>query len=341
MPCMCVSHRGTWRSKQLLPPWWWQGRHAAFQLQRLLTDRVMSLTFHCRWALVGTAGFSPAGVPYTSLAVDSAGTPYLAFIDAATGKATVMKYSAGAWAPVGGGVISSGAASYVSLALDTADTPNVAFSDGDNAGRVTVMKYDGPQNGWVLVGAPGFSPPAASSISLVVVPIINRPAVAFADSDYAGKATVMVLSGASWSVAGDPDFTPGAVTELTLALNLRASKAYVAFRDTASGQAIVMVSENGPSWTPVGAGVISSGAADYVSLALDSAGDPYVAFSDGDNAGKATVMTYTGTGPSGWTPLGTAGFSPGAASYISLAFSNAGTPYAALSMVATVARRPS
>ncbi len=55
-------------------------------------------------------------------------------------------------------------------------------------------------------------------------------------------------------------------------------------------------------------------------------GTPYLAYSDGGNSGKTTVMKYSGTS---WGLVGSAGFSAGTAIYESLAFSPDGTPYVA------------
>jgi len=80
-----------------------------------------------------------------------------------------------------------------------------------------------------------------------------------------------------------------------------------------------------PSWKNVGtAAGFSAGSAYYTSLYVSN-GTPYVAYSDGANGYKATVMMYNGTS---WETVGTAGFSAGEANSTSLYISN-GTPYVA------------
>jgi hypothetical protein len=81
-----------------------------------------------------------------------------------------------------------------------------------------------------------------------------------------------------------------------------------------------------PSWSAVGAAGFSAGAASYESLSFSPAGTPYLAYEDGSNGSKATVMRFNG---SAWEAVGAAGFSAGAASYESLSFSPNGTPYLA------------
>ena len=97
------------------------------------------------------------------------------------------------------------------------------------------------------------------------------------------------------------------------------------------------VSLSNAAWTGVGAAGFSAGGANsspfmtgnanYISLAFSPTGEPYVAYEDGGNSNKATVMMYNGTS---WVDVGSAGFSAaGGARYVSLAFSPSGQPYVA------------
>ena len=80
-------------------------------------------------------------------------------------------------------------------------------------------------------------------------------------------------------------------------------------------------------WQNVGNAGFSAGEADYVSLVIDGSGTPYIAYEDGDNSDKATVMKYDGTS---WVPVGAPGFSDGAVNNLSLAI-DLDTPYIAYS----------
>jgi hypothetical protein len=80
------------------------------------------------------------------------------------------------------------------------------------------------------------------------------------------------------------------------------------------------------TWENVGAAGFSPGEAKYLSFAIDN-GTPYVAYRDGANSYKASVMKFNGTN---WVNVGAAGFSGGIAYDLSLAFHN-GTPYLAYS----------
>ena len=78
----------------------------------------------------------------------------------------------------------------------------------------------------------------------------------------------------------------------------------------------------------VGNAGFSMGSVNDPSLALSSTGVPYVAFADGGNEYKATVMRLNAAGNT-WEYVGNSRFSADTASYISMALSGAEIPYVA------------
>ncbi len=74
-------------------------------------------------------------------------------------------------------------------------------------------------------------------------------------------------------------------------------------------------SSNG--WQNVGNTHFSAGEAIYTSLAISPSDQPYVAYLDEGNSGKATVMKFDGTN---WTNVGNPGFSDGVAQWECLVF---------------------
>jgi hypothetical protein len=97
------------------------------------------------WSYVGSPGFSAGRAAYTSLALDSSDTPYVAFQEEGyasnVSKATVMTFDGSNWVNVGSPGFSAGVEYYTSLALDSSDTPYVAYEDGGFADKATVMAY--------------------------------------------------------------------------------------------------------------------------------------------------------------------------------------------------------
>lgn len=77
-------------------------------------------------------------------------------------------------------------------------------------------------------------------------------------------------------------------------------------------------------WEIVGTAGFTAAGAEHPSLVFNSNNEPYVAFKDGANNSKATVMKFDGND---WVIVGTAGFSTRFATQISLAFNSKNEPY--------------
>ena len=136
-----------------------------------------------------TAAFGGNNSNFTSIAIDSANVPYVAFKDGGNTKPTVYKFDGVAWNQVGaafGGSFSN----YTSIAIDSAGAPYVAFSDGGNGGKPTVYKFDGVA--WTLVGlAFGGN---TSNYTSIAIDSADVPYVAFNDGGNGGKPTVAALT---------------------------------------------------------------------------------------------------------------------------------------------------
>ena len=169
------------------------------------------------WTIVGGAGFSAGQVGYTPIALDSAGTPYVALAEA-DGKANVQKLVGGTWTVVGNAGFSAGEARSLSLALDSTGTPWVAYSDGGNGYRATVQKLVSEGGGWTVVGNAGFSAGPAGYTSLAL-DSTGTPFVAYSDSNAGSKATVQKLVSGTWTVVGNAGFSAGVAIWACLALD--------------------------------------------------------------------------------------------------------------------------
>jgi len=286
------------------------------------------------WQVVGSVGFSSGTIDYTSLAIDSSGTPYVAYQDADnSSKATVMYYdsSSSSWKTLGSAEFSAGIATYISLAFDSSDIPYVAYRDYGNSGKATVMYYNSSSSSWNTLGSAGFSADIASYISLAF-DSAGTPYVAYTDNSNGNMVTVMYYdsSSSSWEALGSAGFSSGGAVYTSLAIGA-SDTPYVAYGDydNSSKATVMYYDSSSSSWKILGSAGFSAAAATYINLAFDSSGTPYVAYHDWGNSYKATVMYYDGSSSS-WKTLGSAGFIAG---YLdtSLAIDASGTPYVACS----------
>jgi uncharacterized protein YjdB/DNA-binding NarL/FixJ family response regulator len=272
----------------------------------------------------GTAGISQYGATNISIAVDTANTPYVAYVDNTTA-ASVLKYSGGAWSYVGSQKF-NGSNSYLSMAISRSNVPYVAYQSGYSA---SVMSYNSSTGSWSTVGSSNFTPGGASYES-IAFDGSNNPYVAYCDYGYPnnGKASVMKYNGSSWTNLGAAAFSLGTVTYTSLAIG-SANVPYIVYADNTNGGKATIMKYNGTAWVSVGSSSgVSAGSASYTCIAIDRNGNPIIAYSDASNSSKVTVMQYIS---GSWTTLGTAGFSAGAATYISLSLDPSGIPYVAYS----------
>ncbi|HKP97969.1 MAG TPA: Ig-like domain-containing protein [Fibrobacteria bacterium] len=284
------------------------------------------------WEYVGKAGFSTGEARYTSLALSSAGVPYVAFRDGDNGdKATVMRLNTAgtAWEYVGNPGFSMDMVYFTSLALNNTGVPYIAFQDGSNYQEATVMRLNAAGTAWENVGNPGFS--AGIAFPSLALSSTGVPYVAFSDGNNEHKAMVMRLNdaGTAWENVGNPGFSANGASTPSLALS-STGVPYVAFRDYGNGYKATAMRLNaaGTTWENVGNPGFSSGMAGPPSLALSSTGVPYVAFEDNSKGDKATVMRLNAAGTA-WEYVGKIGFSAGMVDSPSLALSNTGVPYVA------------
>ena len=181
------------------------------------------------WSTVGSEGFSAGSASYTSLALNSSGTPYVVYEDGAnSNKATVMTYNGTSWTSVGGVGISSTTATYTSIAVDRNGNVYVAYADGGASSKLTVKKYNG--SSWSTLGSVGFSSGAATSVSLAV-DLGGTPYVAYCDAGV-NKAVVMKYSStsASWSNVVSNGISAGSATYSAMALTSMGVP-YIAYTD--------------------------------------------------------------------------------------------------------------
>ena len=229
----------------------------------------------------------------------------------------------------------------------TADSPSGANLNPTPVAAVftttAVASINNPA--WVAVGSSGFTPSVAISPSLAIAPD-GTPYVAFMDATIGYKGTVMKYSGGAWNVVGGGSFSTDVIQSPSLAFAPDGTPC-VAYSDGGNGGKATVMQYRDGVWSAVGNAGFSPDLAGYTSLAFAPDGTPTVAFRDGTNVpggggipggggtpgiggggpvaanGKATVMQYR---DGVWSTVGSAGFSNGTATYISLAFAPDGSP---------------
>ncbi|WP_167859188.1 S-layer homology domain-containing protein [Paenibacillus cymbidii] len=160
---------------------------------------------------------------------------------------------------------------------------------------------------WQLVGPAGFTAGEVTSVSFVF-DNAGTPYVAFKEST-GSLIHIMKFNGTDWTSVGGAGLSGGAGNSVSLAYDDMADKLYVAYSDgEMSGAVTVRVFDSGANqWIPVGTAGFSGNAAAEISLAADSNNNMlFVAYADGGQQGRVTVMSYDG---SAWTVVGTPGFS--------------------------------
>ncbi|MEJ8757762.1 T9SS type A sorting domain-containing protein [Pontibacter sp. H259] len=135
------------------------------------------------WQTIGQGNFSTGKAIYSSLEVDAAGTPYVAFIDVANGdKASVIKYNGTEWEAIGTESLPGYKVEFADLALDTKGMPYLYYYNKDHVNQATVVKYNGAA--WEFVGNAGFTQSRVTDFALSKADV---PYVIYS----VGKAAVM------------------------------------------------------------------------------------------------------------------------------------------------------
>ncbi len=251
------------------------------------------------WSDLGTIGFSAGVATHISLDIESSFT--VAYNDSVSG-GVIAETKDADWTETGATPLSAGTAEYVSR--DCSAGCYIAYKDnsGGAAGKATLKKWISGTSSWDDIGAAGFSDGTADYVSLFVAdfaPFV--PYVFFKDGGNSNKGTLMKYDGGQWVSIQSKGFTPGSAdyTEVYIYNNGGTHVPYVAFKDGANGNKLTVMkySFSTDQWSYVGSAGISEGSADYVNLYVydnttDSTADIYVAFKDGANGDKITVMKY-------------------------------------------------
>ncbi len=233
------------------------------------------------WSVVGTAYFtgplSGTASSVSPIAVDSSGTPFLAY-NSPSGT-TVSMYVAPNWVPVSG--LSGMTGGYVSLAIDPV-TNQPAVLCALPSGNASVLEYNGST--WAPIGGSPYSGTSISNPKLLFAPS-GVPFVAYQDS----SAVIRVLKfTGTWTAVGPSITATGSAYDIAL--------------DTSGVPYLVyaanVVKFNGSTWSQVG-GANFTGVTLSNQVLTIASGQPCVAFVAPTGL---TTMRFNG---SSWVNAGT------------------------------------
>ncbi len=243
------------------------------------------------WVSMGT-NISTGECQYSNIKVNSAGTPYLVYIDNSIngGSLFVKTWDGTNWVDLGGSPVVTGNAGFATAAVDANDTLYVACKNG--MGQVVVKKYDGVT--WQNVGAAFLSQPMGSAMELnLKFNSANVPYITYWNPAPMGpKVSVHQFDGSNWALVGPASFNTGIAQFATIAFGANDTP-YVAFMDQMLGQKAVVMKWDGTNWIDVGTPGFTPSTAAHLGLAMDAIGNPYVVYFDQANSGKTSVMKYT------------------------------------------------
>jgi hypothetical protein len=279
------------------------------------------------WNYVGgsykvSQAISSSAALYVSLAMDNNGKPVVTYQDKGTqhhGEA--FTFNGTSWDMLGAIGLSNGSgsgwnglASYTAIAVNSSGTPYVAYRDGNNAGKATVMSYNG--SSWSVVGTPGISV-AGCKFTNIGFDKAGDPICMFTDKNTTYGISVMKYSAGVWSAIGTNSATISGTYSYYVSMAIANDTIYAAYQSTNYHMAVMRspVSGTGACWTQVGAADITGDTAAYQSIAIDKNGTPYLAFSDNRNASGITVMKYAG---GSWQTVGAVNISGGKGVYTSI-----------------------
>lgn len=276
-----------------------------------------------QWQPAGNAGFSVAGANYVNITADNNGVPYVIFTDSSAGnKAIVMRYDSvhNKWMTVGPPA-SDEKCSYTNIAFGNSNIPFIAYIDSNK--NISVKKFNGST--WSFVGNPAF---ASSNLGFshnkvaLAVDGLNKPYVII------NNLEVMKFNGTFWVPLGSTGLGAlGGYGDAGLAVDKKTNTPYiVSDAGPSSGFQAIVKKYNGLSWVTVGTVGFTTGKNGifFPDIVVDSSGTPLVSFQEDNGREQTSVYKFNGFD---WQLVGNKYFSPGHATFVSLAVDKKGTPF--------------
>ncbi len=209
------------------------------------------------------------------------GTPYLAYDNGSY--LSVKKYNGSVWEVVGTANISSGGVGQGNSIFVYQGNPYVSYCDEANGNRLTVKRYDG--SSWQIVGSEGFSDGTVSA-SKIIVDTNGNVYVAYVDSSLG--IVIKKYNGSSWITIGSFGGWGGGNQ---IAFSVYSGVPYIVCKDPWPSEHPFFTLKEYSGGTWISNRITQVTTLSYWALAIHN-GTPYVAYRDGSNSNKATVMKY-------------------------------------------------
>jgi hypothetical protein len=277
------------------------------------------------WKYVGSPDFNGTNHFGMNFALGSDGTPYVSY-GIQNGYTTylpaVEKYDGNQWVFVGSHPFGSGSYEYSSLAVSPSGEPYLAFEECSPSCHISCMKYNGSD--WVYINSQGdVLGNDGEYINMIFSPT-GEPWVVFSNDFDSSKVSVKKYDGTQWNYVGQAGFSEPFADWDCLAFS-GSGEAFVAYTygNITMPPPVEVRKFDGTNWVIVGAPFIPAGAGN-VTLAIDTAGQPWVAISDGSVNDELSVLKFNG---SQWVYVGSPGLTSMRVNNAIIAFSPTGEPW--------------
>jgi hypothetical protein len=283
------------------------------------------------WDTLGHQPFSDSAL-YVSLALSSAGVPYVAYCDfAQQKKMTVKKFDGVNWVTIGSAGFSPVAVFDCYIALNSHDVPYVVYSDNSSfgMGNPTVEMFNG--SSWRIIGATSL-PYTEVQLNCLAFDKNDRPYLAGQitnPSHPSGTTIVKVCNDTTWTYVGDSlGVTYRTVGSGSVCLQIHDTTLYLAYTEeipTFNLYKTRVMRYAGNNWQMMDSVAFKNTTERDCSLALDTSGTPYILYSDSILDYATIVKKWDGNT---WVTIGSPGFSGVFVYGVSLSISRNGTLFA-------------